>query len=350
MTDHHDERFARPVPPTSGQPASGGPLGWDEPDDDLARLLRTELQREAATINPGDRFAEVMAATEHTGPRRSPWRWVGVAAALLLVAGIIAPLLLSHHNAPAPSTRITRQVAQQPTSSTSLATQQLHLPVYYVNTENHMLYPESRDLPTLTSPLVTAVNAVLNVAPNNAQYGSLWKGGTVLSAAVRDGVAVVNLSGDSYNALPHDTTAMQAAYQMYWTVNAVLSNNEDPIPVVLEANGSRTVPVFGNTAASGFWASPPQRGPVYIDTPDSGSTVTHGQVTVKGFILAGTAAPKVTIAHADGSSPVACATTTQPDASRQWTPWTCTATLQKGEYQATVSAFDTTNRVLFTVS
>lgn len=342
MTDH-DERFARPA-------ASSGPLGTDDGDDELARMLRTGLQREAAAINPADRFAEVMAATEHTEQRRSPWRWVGVAAALLLVAGIIAPLLVSHASAPTSSTRNTPQVAQQPTSSTSLATQQLHLPVYYVNTDNHMLYPESRDLPTLTSPLVTALNAVLNVAPNNAQYASLWKGGTVLSADVHDDVAVVNLSSDSYNALPHDGSAMQAAYQVYWTLNAVLGHGEDPLPVVLEANGSRTVPVFGNTSPSSFWANPAQRGPVYIDTPDSGSQVAAGTVTLTGFILTGDHVPSITITHADGSSPVGCRAHSPESPSGQWTPWTCTVTLAKGEYQASVSALDTTNRVQFTVT
>lgn len=319
-------------------------------DDDLARMLRGGLAREAATIVPRDRFAEILTATEEAERHRSPWRWVGIAAVVLLLAGIITPLLLSQHTSPAPTTSTTPQVAQQPTSSSSLETQQLQLPVYYVSTANHLLYPESRDLPTLTNRLTTAVNAVLTVAPANAQYSSLWKGGTVLSTTVEKKQVVVNLSSDAYAALPRDGSAMQAAWQMYWTVNAVLTGNDEPVNVVLESDGNPTVPVLGNTASSSFWSSPVAQGPVYIDIPVSGTHVNHGAVRLSGHVLTGNAIPVVTVSHADGSAPVQCKISMGDANGSQWTPWSCVLELGKGEYQASASALGTTNQMVFSVS
>lgn len=322
---------------------------WADPDDDLAQLLRSELAREAASINPADRFAEVLAATEQADQRRSPWRWAGVAAVLLLLAGVVTPFLLTRSPTNAPATRPSVVAPSKPANSVSLPTQQLQLPVYFVNSQNHLFYQENRDLPTLDNPLMTAVNAVLNVAPNNPQYASLWKGGTVISAAVKNNVVHVNLTTDSYTPLKDKITATNAAFQIYYTVNAVLSDGLNPIDVVLEADGSSDVPLLGDTSKSDFWMNAPSLGPVYIDSPQSGTTVSAGNLTMTGYILSGNSAPKVTIARADGSH-ATTSTATLGGTIGQWQSWSLPLTLAKGDYQATVTSLDTTNTVLFTVS
>ena len=282
------------------------------------------------------------------GGRRSH-RWVGLAAALLLAIGLVVPFLASSNG----DTSATVTTPPTPASSMSLGpsvpTLQIGLPIYFVSTQNHLYYRELRNLPSQGGPMATAVSAVLNVVPNDPQYESLWKGGTVNSVTVRSNRIFVDLSTASYAAFTDKVTAIDAAYQIYYTVNAVRASLRQPLPVVLLADGKHSVPVLGDTGAQGFWSDPPSLAPVWIDSPQSAQIVPAGSVRFSGFILRGNPAPTLQINQASTGNPVVSGTVKLGADNGQWQAWSYTATLPAGDYQASVQALDTIDTVVFKV-
>lgn len=322
----------------------------DDDDADLAALLRSELGKEAARVRPSDRFETILAETAKPA-RSNGFRWLAVAAALLLVVGVSLPFVMHQLNSQAPPAQSPAASApMSPTSGASLPSMQIGLPVFYVDPQTNLFYQERLNLPTQTNALVTAVNAVLNVVPSNPQFVSRWKGGTVNSAQVVDGKIVVNLTSASYTALKDTAQAKQAAFQIYDTVNAVLSAGSDSLPVVLQSDGSSTVPLLGDTAVAGFWNNPPAMGPVWISSPQASQRIAAGDLPFSGFILTGNDAPKLTITKASSGAQVATPTVTLGAKSGQWQAWSASVNLTAGDYQAAVSADGTEHTVLFSVT
>ena len=287
---------------------------------------------------------------ERADERRPSRRWVGLAAALLLAIGLVIPFLTA---ATADSGSSTTTPPTSPGASVSLGpsvpTMQIGLPVYFVSTQNHLFYRELRNLPSQGGPMSTAVSAVLNVVPNDPQYESLWKGGTVNSVTVRSNRIYVDLSASSYAAFTDKVTAIDAAYQIYYTVNAVRSSLRQPLPVVLLSDGKQPVPVLGDTGTKGFWSDPPSLGPAWIDSPQSAQIVPPGEVRFSGYILSGNPAPTLQVTQASSGNPVSSGTVQLGRDDGQWQEWSYVATLSAGDYQATVQALDTTDTVVFKV-
>ena len=282
--------------------------------------------------------------------RRRSWGGLLLAAAVLLGIGVLVPFLTSPSGTPAGTA--TGQVSGSSASVSagpSMPTMQVGLPVYFVSTQSHLFYRELRTLPSQGGPMATAVSAVLNVVPNDPQYESLWKGGTVNSVTTRGNRIYVDLSAASYAAFTDRVTAIDAAYQIYYTVNAVRSSLHDPLPVVLLADGNQTVPVLGNTGAAGFWSDQPSLGPVWIDQPQSADIVPVGQVRFSGYILRGNPAPTLQITQASSGAPVVQGTVKLGADDGTWQHWTYSAQLPAGDYQASIEALDTTDTVVFKV-
>lgn len=285
---------------------------------------------------------------EPAADERSARRWVGLAAVLLLTIGLVIPFLTSSSG---DSGAVMTTPPTSPSGSVSLgpsvATLQIGLPIYFVSTQNHLFYRELRNLPSQGGPMATAVSAVLNVVPNDPQYESLWKGGTVNSVTVRSNRIYVDLSAGSYAAFTDKVTAIDAAYQIYYTVNAVRSSLRQPLPVVLLADGKQPVPVLGDTGAAGFWSDPPSLGPAWIDSPQSAQTVPAGEVRFAGYVLSGNPAPTLQINQASTGNPVLSGTVHLGADNGQWQAWSFVASLPAGNYQASVQALDTTDTVVF---
>ena len=292
-----------------------------------------------APAGPGD---------DQASEERPSRRWVGLAAVLLLAIGMVIPFFTSSSGN---SGQAVTTPPTGPSSSVSLgpsvATLQIGLPVYFVSTQNHLFYRELRNLPSQGGQMATAVSAVLNVVPNDPQYESLWKGGTVNSVTVRSNRIYVDLSAGSYAAFTDKVTAIDAAYQIYYTVNAVRSSLRQPLPVVLLADGKQSVPVLGDTGAEAFWSDPPSLGPAWIDSPQSAQSVPAGEVRFTGYILSGNPAPTLQISQASTGNPVASGTVTLGADNGQWQAWSYVVSLPAGNYQASVQALDTTDTVVF---
>ena len=288
-------------------------------------------------------------AAEPGGPPSRRWLWL--AAVLLMMIGLLVPFLTSPAAAPSGSATGTEG---GPTASTStgpsMPTMQVGLPVYFVSTQSHLFYRELRTLPSQGGPMATAVSAVLNVVPNDPQYESLWKGGTVNGVTTRGNRIYVDLSAASYAAAFTDrVTAIDAAYQIYYTVNAVRSSLRDPLPVVLLSDGNQSVPVLGDTGAAGFWSDQPSLGPVWIDQPQSADIVPVGPVRFSGYILSGNPAPMLQITQASSGNPVGQGKVRLGADDGHWQHWSYTTQLTAGDYQAAIEALDTTDTVVFKV-
>lgn len=283
-------------------------------------------------------------------PPARPRRWVWLAAALLLAVGLVVPFLAAPGDNPSGTgTGSAGGTSGAASTGPSMPTMQVGLPVYFVSTQNHLFYRELRTLPSQGGPMATAVSAVLNVVPNDPQYESLWKGGTVNSVRLKGNRIYVDLSAGSYDAFTDRVTAIDAAYQIYYTVNAVRSSLRDPLPVVLLADGRNAVPVLGDTGAPGFWSDQPSLGPVWIDQPQSGDIVPVGRVQFSGYILSGNPAPTLQITQASSGNPVGQGTVKLGADDGHWQQWTYSAELPAGDYQASIQAIDTIDTVVFRV-
>ncbi len=271
----------------------------------------------------------------------------------LFLLGVLIPLLWPTSATLGQGTDVPAQSALPAASSDgSMSTAQVGVPVYYVNTRNHLLYREVHTLPTQQDALVTAVNAVLKLVPSTPAFQSVWKGGTVLSVEQRGASVRVNLSGDSYAVFRDRASALQAASQIYYTVNAVLGTADAPVPVVLLDDNEPDVPQLGDTSVDGFWDQAPMVGPASIDRPAEGATLARGDVELSGVLPAGGSWVRLSVVDARTGEQVGTSTSTVVDgqSAARSSRWSQTVHLGPGRYRATLSGGGADDSVVFQVT
>lgn len=271
-------------------------------------------------------------------------------ALVLFFAGVLIPRLW-----PSSATLGMDTVASDPAqmsaggSSNGVPTMQIGLPIYFMNMQNHLFYREVNDLPTQQDALVTAVNAVLNVAPNTPGYASVWKGGSVLSVQQRGSSVLVDLSPDAYAVFTDIATARNAAAQMYYTINAVLGTLDTPQTVVLLSNGRADVPQLGNTGTPGFWDNVPLAGPMWFDHPVNGGVVQSGGIVFSGHVVEQSTPPILVVVDAKTGDPVTSVTVEFGKGRGYQLTWFHLVDLEPGRYQATISGSGPSDTIAFTV-
>ncbi|MBO1031782.1 GerMN domain-containing protein [Tessaracoccus sp. SD287] len=258
-------------------------------EDEAASTIRRVLNQRANAVEPPERLAELLTAanrTEARGPRRRRFRWVLSAAVAALLVGLALPVLvpqlslLGRPEVPMSSTTANQTVSSN--APPSLPTMQRDLPIYYVGADRR-LYREFRDLPTQDDRLATAVGAVLNVAPQDSSYSSLWAGGQVNSATVTGSRIVIDISAPAFATFTTRAVAEAAINQVVYTAIGTIGDQTGERTVQILIDGSPNLPVIGAPAADFRKNGTAPLGLLWILTPEPVVPVAPGEVRIRGY-------------------------------------------------------------------
>lgn len=257
--------------------------------DDAATIIAQALQERADAVDPPERLAEVLAAANRSAggrPRRLRFRWMVVAALVALLTGLTLPVLVPQlsllgrvsPSVPPPTVTATHS----PNVAPSLPTMQRDLPIYYVGTD-HRLYREFRDLPTQDDRLATAVGAVLNVAPLDSSYSSLWAGGQVNSATVMGSRIVIDISAPAFATFTTRALADAAINQVVYTAIGAVGDQTGGRTVQILIDGSPNLPVIGAPTSDFTRSGTTPLGLLWILTPMPATPVAAGELVIRGY-------------------------------------------------------------------
>lgn len=260
-----------------------------EPEDETAATIRRELLDHAQAVDPPERLAEVLAAgsrVDREGPRRGRFHWMVLAAVTALLVGLALPVLVPGLSLLGRNKQIVSVPSGTPTAPTvvppSLPTLQSDLPIYYVGADRR-LYREFRDLPTQEDRLSTAVGAVLNVAPQDSSFSSLWAGGQVNSAKVVGSRIIIDISASAFATFTTRALAEAAVNQVVYTAIGAVGDQSGGRTVQILIDGSPNLPVIGAPAADFTHRGTSPLGLLWILYPEPATPVRAGEIMIRGY-------------------------------------------------------------------
>ncbi len=268
------------------------------------------------------------------------WPWLIALGVLVLILGISIPMVGSRRVGNISLTRVTPptpSATATPSGPPSLPTVQRGVVVYEVGRDDGLLYREFRDLATQGDTLRTAVAAVLNVAPLDADYRSRWDGGSVLSATVAQSLITLDLSKSAFSTFTSEQAASQAVLQMVYTATTAVDDRNAQKRVRILMEGSRELPQLGVPAADFACEGVIGLAGLWIRQPDSHQRIDSGEVAITGFILRGEGLPQIRIGTADSDTIIDEGDAEQLSVDSSWVEWRYAATIGPGEYTVTAS-------------
>lgn len=265
-------------------------LGDPELAEKTGEAIRAALAERAEAVEVPDRLGDVVAeaarADRASGGGPGRFRWLLGAALVALLVGLLLPVLVPRFSllggGPQTPPTPTATPVLSPHSPPSLPTLQRDLPIYYVGAD-HLLYREFRDLPTQVDRLSTAVGAVLNVAPLDPAYSSLWAGGQVNSATVVGSRIIVDISASSFATFTSRQVAAAAINQVVYTAIGAVGDPTGERTVQILIDGSPNLPVIGTPVSDFTQSGTAPLGLLWILTPESGPPQAAGEITMRGY-------------------------------------------------------------------
>jgi len=252
-------------------------------DNDRERLPTTGsvVQHHDAVVDADRRVRRTDRRTEPAVPRPTP-RALAPAAALLLALtacgggddDLSSPTAAPTPSAAAPSTTTSATAIPSPTSGQTSA-----VAVYYLmdGTGGPRLYREFHDLPGSGDPVADAVQAMLDVPPDDPDYQSLWPDGvSVLGTSSAGDVLSVDLSGEALDGQAGSVLEAMSLQQLVHTATAA-QPGATSVQVTVEGQEQETLwgavslgePVDRGPAVETL-------GPIWILTPTEGGTLAAG--------------------------------------------------------------------------
>jgi hypothetical protein len=163
--------------------------------------------------------------------------------------------------------------------------------VYYVGDTGTRaaLYREWRGLPTTTTPIRQAVDAMLHLAPRDPHYKSLWPKATkIRGISVKDGIAKVDLTKEALQGQAGAEFACASLQQLVYTVTAASKGTVSRVLLLVEGKSAGVV--------SGFWGHGcgedkpmARRAAAYILAPVQISYPGHNRTIPRSFTIKGEA-------------------------------------------------------------
>ncbi len=337
--------------------ATPTPLGL-EPDDEVTQLLRGALHVEASGVHPPDRFADLLAAIEADAddePQTRPTlRWLAVAAIAVVALGVATPFVLPRTSTPPSLAVPTSAMPTSPstTPATPTAATTAATPLYYVGRDG-LLYREFRDVPRAGAQapdaLVSAVSALLNLAPLDPDYVSRWASGQVNSATLVGDRITVDLSESAFASFTDTTRADEAINQLVYTVTAVVGDPDGVRSVVVLVDGKADLPILGAPDNPFYRRGLTPLGFVWVTTPQQGEALPAGNVDITGEVRPELGA--VTVQVRDASDVVVREVdATLVDGGGSWQSYEAGVTLDPGTWTLVVVAGGHTESKVVVVS
>ncbi|MGA4668848.1 sigma factor-like helix-turn-helix DNA-binding protein [Propionibacteriaceae bacterium Y1923] len=321
------------------------PEPLDAVDAEATEIVIMEtLAERGAEVEVPERRAEVMAETARTtstggsGGRR--FRWLVTAALCALLVGLALPVVVPgfsllgrvQQTTVAPSST----AGPSPHVPPSLPTLQRDLPVYYVGADR-LLYREFRDLPTQGDRLSTAVGAVLNVAPQDSAYSSLWAGGQVNSATIVGPRIVIDISAAAFANFTDRAVVDAAINQVVYTAIAAVGDQSGERSVQILIDGSPNLPVIGTPTADFTRNGVVPLGRLWILTPGPVTPLPAGEMTLRGYQQVALSDTTIRWEVLDADEHVVRQGTVAATGNEQgWRYWVAAVILPAGEYELRV--------------
>ncbi|WP_203568984.1 GerMN domain-containing protein [Aestuariimicrobium ganziense] len=339
----------------------------DQPDDEVAQLLRQALRAEADEVTPGDRFASLLDQIEESEAEEGQlagggwFRWLAPAAIVALALGLSVPLVLGMLRGqpddpaglpPSPDVpSVTPTTSVDPSGQSSLPTTQRQLAIYYLGADG-LLQREFHDLPTQTDRLTTAVAAVLNVAPFDPAYTSGWVGGQVNSATLEGNQIVLDLSSSAFGNFTDERSAELAVRQVVYTASGAVGDRSGEKTVKILIDGSATLPVLGTPTTDFVREGNVPLGLLWVTVPETGQKLSRGRVRLSGYLQVTVAVPTIDWSLTKGTETTALHSGQVAASGDEagWRSWQIPLELEPGDYTLTLKTEQTEVVKTFTVT
>ncbi len=318
-------------------------VNWSEAGDhDITDQLRATLGRQADSVHPGDRFAQIQHGVSASRPA---WRTALVAAVAVGVVavggfGIVTALLpgtdrvgvpaapptglvgspsptmsqspspsrpaapsrppsasssssvsgRSSASAPRSSGTSGTPVAPRSSASSSPSGSQTAItprilsgvPVYYLGDSKtrSWLYREFRQVPDVGDRTASAISAMTSLAPLDRDYRTPWRPASRVTVTQVGSDLTVDLSADALaNSAVDDQEAGLAVQQLIWTATAAAQTSGN-VTILVDGKPSTA---WGSVQLGQPMARNAQaRAPIWIIDPQQDQTDQAGTVTVSG--------------------------------------------------------------------
>lgn len=263
----------------------------DRDEQDLARLLRAALRREADRVQvPADGLVRIQQRTagQSAGGRR--WGVLAAAASLVVVAGVaIGAGFLQRGSgsssvvpAVTPTTSASSSAASSPAVERTVA-----VPVYWLGPERSTfrLFREFEAVPASQASdpggkAQAAASLALSGTPADPSYFSPWATGSAATVTLTGSGIDVELNAAAAGTEMSTQTANIALAQLVWTVTAAAGEN---VPVTFSVAGGGPL-ASGVSLAQPFTRADPSYtvlAAIWVVSPQQGETVSS-PVTVTG--------------------------------------------------------------------
>lgn len=266
------------------------------PDTDVQELVADRLRAVGERVVPSDRRDEILRRAREMREPRGSWRNHALVAAIM-VAALAAGYGLStlwggsgDQTDPTASGVVSASDLGTSSADTSVTTMQAGVQVFYLGRDDGLIYRELRTLPTVGDRLGTAVAAVLNVAPLDPEYISSWSGGQVNEARVRGDRITLDLSQSAFAQFRTRGQEEDAIQQLVFAATAAVDNGSQKSVRIL-VDGSPNLPLIGKPQTDFQRARLNAVAPLWIDTPEAGTTVSSGPLIISGVVKSGVASP-----------------------------------------------------------
>lgn len=312
-----------------------GPVSLPGIIESLSQELTAALRSSARLVHaPGRETLEAELRTLRD--RRPPGAPLWLAAIIVVVClGVGASAAFATRASrtdplPAPTESVTATIS----SSRSLPSQVLGVPVYYVGRQDGKLYRELRDLEGTRDLVTAAMDAILVLAPLDPDYNSAWRPGRVLSVRQEGSRLTIDLSSTAFPVEASPEQTVVAINQMIYAAHDILGDPD--LSVQFTANGEAPPAAF-----QGEWQRPGLEGlaKLWVNTPSNGQRLWPGTIVISGAVQPGVDQPRVLVTDASETllSSQFAQTSTIAD-SAGWHTWTVSLPLEAGTYSIRVEA------------
>lgn len=280
-----------------------------------------------------------MRGSDVLGGMSTRLRWRLLIVTLAVAAGLFGFFLprIANRSVPdaiGPVVSASKTAAQSgPTASYSVPTRLKDVPVYYVGRENGLLYREFRDLAARGSRAETAVAALLDVAPLDPDYRSLWSVGSGVQVSEKGDTIVVDLPASAFGQLVDPVEVRTAMHQVVYTVTAALGDPSGVKGVQLTVGGSPNLPAAFKAHQifhrDGLVPMPA----LWVTSPQNQASVPDGTIAVSGTTKPGSSVPEVSVVNVATKAEVGRWTAQLTGESAGWTVWQLEIPLSPGSYE-----------------
>lgn len=212
------------------------------------------------------------------------------------------------------------------------------VPVYYVGSTDLLLYRELRNLPATGDLVRDAIEAILELLPQDPDYDSLWASGRLNNVELTGHNLELDMAASVFEKLTTPEEAQAAVDQIVYTASELMGDPE--LRVTFLSDGGPPPEWLRSEEGFGRRGLEPMPA-LWITAPRNESKLSGGQLLIEGTVKPGASAPLVRVIGEDGEVVSSVKAPTAADANTEgWRVWSVPATLEPGKYSIEASTLE----------